>query len=173
MVAFRVTTEIHAPPQFVADWWWDYRPTDPEISPGMASREVVKVDDRTVRLTTQTQFDGHIRTTAGTVVRTGPSSWHITGHVSSGGEVVSTLQTTYRVEPTEDGSRLLADFEFVGRTLPWRLALAFSRYSLRRDRRRMFAGYARSIEQEYADDPSRRRGGALAAGSSTASPPTP
>jgi hypothetical protein len=173
MVTFRVTTEIHAPPQFVADWWWDYRPTDPAISPGMASRDVEKVDDRTVRLTTHTQFDGHIRTTSGTVVRTGPARWHITGHVSSGGEVVSTLQTTYVVEPTEDGSRLLADFEFVGRTFPWKLALLLSRYSLRRDRRRMFAGYAASIEEEYAADRSRRRRGVVAAGSSPLSPPAP
>jgi hypothetical protein len=150
MVNFRLSTEIRAPPRFVADWWWDYTPTDAAITPGMVGREVEKVDDRTVRLTTHSQFDGHIRTTSGTVTRTGPASWHITGHVSSGGEVVSTLQTTYSVEPTSQGSRLLAEFEFVGRTLPWKLALALSRYSLRRDRRRVFLHYARTIEEEYA-----------------------
>ncbi|MGI0130765.1 MAG: SRPBCC family protein [Thermoplasmata archaeon] len=156
MVHFRVTTEIRAPPQFVADWWWDYSPTDQSITPGMAGREVERVDDRTVRLTTHTQFDGHIRTTIGTVTRTGPANWHITGHVSSGGHVVSTLQTSYFVAPTSDGTRLEADFEFVGRTFPWKLALAFARFSLRRDRARTFRQYARLIEGEFAADPSAR-----------------
>jgi hypothetical protein len=149
MVTFRVTREIRAPPRFVSDWWWDFSPTDRTITPGMVRREVKKLDERTVRLTTESQFGGQIRTTAGTVTRTGPDSWHITGHVFSGGKVVSTLQTHYTVEPTVDGSRLRADFEFVGRTLPWKIALALSGFSLRRDRRKMFEGYARAIEEEF------------------------
>lgn len=167
MVTFRVATKIRAPPQFVSDWWWDFSPADAAITPGMVGRDVEKLDDHTVRLTTHTQFGGHLRSTSGTVTRTGPASWHITGHVSSRGAVVSTLQTTYSVEPMPPGCRLWAEFEFVGRTLPWRLALSLSRYSLRRDRVRTFERYAREIEAEYASNPTGHRPGAPGAGAAS------
>jgi hypothetical protein len=149
MVAFEVAIDVRAPPEFVADWWWDYSPEDPSLAPGMARRTVEKIDDRTIRLSTETEFGGHVRTTSGTVTRTGPATWHMTAHVSSGGSVVSTTQTSYGVEPSANGSRLRARFEFRGRTVPWRIGLFFARFALRRDRRKTFLLYARAIEQDY------------------------
>jgi len=149
MVTFRVAVEIDAPPAFVVDWWLDYSADDPALAPGMVHRDVERIDANTVRLSTQSEFGGHVRTTSGTVTRTGPTSWHMSAHISSGGEVVSTTQTSYTVEPTAAGSRLRAEFEYVGRTAPWRLALFFARFTLRRDRLRTFRAYARSIEHDF------------------------
>ncbi len=167
MVSFRVETEVRAPLPFVVDWWWDFSSEDPAITPRMVRREVQRIDDRTVRLTTQTEFGGSIRSTAGTVTRTGPASWHMTGHVSSGGVVVSTLQTSYSVESTAEGSRVTADFEFHGRTLPWRIVLGLSRYTLRRDRARIFRGYAEAIEADFEAERS-----SWSSGTSTPAPPS-
>jgi hypothetical protein len=150
MVSFRVAIDVRAPPEFVVDWWLDYTSKDPELGARMKGREVEKIDDRTVRLRTDSEFGGRIRTTAGTVTRTGPSSWHMTAHVSSEGKVVSTAQTSYSVRPSSDGSRLEAEFEFQGRTLPWRLVLFLSGFTIRRDRVRSFNAYARAIESDYA-----------------------
>jgi hypothetical protein len=150
MVRFEVAVDIRAPAQYVTDWWLDYASEDRELAPGMARRDVERIDSNTVRLSTQSEFGGNIRTTSGTVSRTGPTSWHMTAHVSSGGRVVSTTQTTYSVETRGDTSRLVAEFEFLGRSIPWRIALLFARFSLRRDRLRAFRAYARTIEAGYA-----------------------
>jgi hypothetical protein len=150
VVRFDIELDIRAPPKFVVDWWWDYSAQDAAITPGMARRDVEKIDDNTIRLTTLSEFGGNIRTTAGTVTRTGPASWHMSAHVSSGGKVVSTVQNGYIVDPTATGSRLRADFEFRGRTIPWRLALLLSKFSLRRDRIRTFRIYVREIEADFA-----------------------
>lgn len=150
MVSFRVATEVRAPPQFVVDWWWNYTPDDAQLVSGTRGREVERVDERTIRMSSQAEFGGRVRTTKGTVTRTGPATWHLTAHVSSGGTVVSTLQTSYLVEPAIDGSRVLADFEFVGRTLSWRLVLYLSQSRLRRDRIQSLQTFARAIETEYA-----------------------
>ncbi len=79
----------------------------------------------------------------------------MTGHVISEGVVVSTLQSTYSVAPTPDGTRLDADFEFLGRTLAWRLALSVSGYALRRRQSRTFRDYVEQIETGF--DASRAR----------------
>jgi hypothetical protein len=150
MVRFEVAVDIRAPPQYVSDWWLDYSPDDRTLAPGMARRDVERIDANTVRLTTQSDFGGHVRTTTGTVTRTGATRWHMTAHVSSNGQVVSTTQTSYSVEPRANGSRLRAEFEFLGRSLPWRIALLFARFSLRRDRLRAFRSYARAIETGFA-----------------------
>jgi hypothetical protein len=150
MVRFEVALDIRAPPQYVADWWLDYSSEDRELAPGMARRDVERIDANTVRLTTHSEFGGSVRTTAGTVTRTGPTSWQMTAHVSSGGRVVSTTQTSYSVGPAADGSRLTAQFEFLGRSIPWRIALVFARFSLRRDRLRAFRAYAGEIERGFA-----------------------
>jgi hypothetical protein len=150
MVRFEVMVDIRAPPQYVADWWLDYASDDPEMGQGMVKRDVDRVDANTVRLTTHSEFGGDVRTTMGTVTRTGPTSWHTTAHVSSAGRVVSTTQTSYTVTPSTEGSTLRAEFEFRGRSLPWRFVLSFAKYSLRSDRRRAFRSYARSIEAGFA-----------------------
>ncbi|MGA8542843.1 MAG: hypothetical protein WB947_04800 [Thermoplasmata archaeon] len=171
MVRFAVEIEIEAPPKFVVDWWWDYSPQDASIAPGMVRRDVEKVDENTVRLTTHSEFGGNIRTTMGTVTRTGPTSWHMSAHVSSGGKVVSTVQTEYVVEPTATGSHLSTHFDFRGITIPWRIALVLSKFSLRRDRLRTFRVYAQAIEQDFAQGASPAPG---AAGSPARSaPPAP
>jgi len=154
MVSFRVSTDVRAPPGFVVDWWWNYSPDDSPLAPGMTGREVERVDERTIRVASRVEFGGRIRTTNGTVTRTGPASWQLSAHVSSGGKVVSTLQTSYVVEPAVDGSRVLADFQFVGRTLSWRLVLFLSQSRLRRDRIQSLETFARAIETEFAASPS-------------------
>lgn len=150
MVAFRIVQRIRAPPGFVVDWWLDYRSDDAALTRDTVQRTVDRIDDRRIHLTTTSEFGGRLRTTDGTVARTGPTSWHMTGHVSSDGLVVSTMQTAYAVEGTPDGCRVAAEFEFVGRTLPWRLALAVSGYALRRRQRAAFRDYAAAIERDYA-----------------------
>lgn len=150
MVAFRVSQEIGAPPVFVINWWLDYSTEDPRLTPGMTHRSVQRIDANRVRLSTTTEFGGRLRTTEGTVARTGATTWQMTGHVISNSVVVSTLQTSYVVDPTPDGSRVRADFEFVGKSFWWRLALAVSGYTLRRRQRRSFQNFARAIEKEYA-----------------------
>jgi hypothetical protein len=150
MVSFRLVKEIRAPPSFVVDWWLDYSPDDPALTPGMVDRRVHRVDDRTVRLTTDTRFAGGVRTTDGTVTRTGPQGWVMVGRVLSNGVVVSTLRTAYTVEPTPTGSRVVADFEFEGKDLVWKLLIGVSRFSLRRDRNRAFDRYVVAIEKEFA-----------------------
>lgn len=149
MVSFRLTTEVRAPPEFVVHWWLDYSSGDTGLTSGMVHRSVQRIDENRVHLTTATEFGGRVRTTDGTVTRTGPRTWHMTGHVISDGVVVSTLQTSYAVEPLANGSRLQADYEFQGRTFPWRLALALSGYSLRRRQRRSFRDFVRAIETEF------------------------
>jgi Polyketide cyclase / dehydrase and lipid transport len=161
MVSFRITREIRAPPSFVVHWWLDYSPGDTQLDPGMVQRTVERIDADRVHLTTTTEFGGRLRTTEGTVTRTGPTTWLMTGHVISGGVVVSTLQSSYRVEPLADGSRLQAEFEFRGCTLPWKIALAVSGFSLRRRQTKTFRDYVLAIEAEF--DASR--------GSSSAEPP--
>ena len=150
MVSFRLSQEIRAPPEFVVNWWLDYSTDDPGLTPGMMRRTVERIDANRVRLSTRTEFGGRVRTTEGTVARTGPTTWQMTGHVISSSVVVSTLQTSYVVDPTTDGSRVQADFEFVGKTIWWRLALAISGYSLRRRQRRSFEDFARAIERDHA-----------------------
>jgi hypothetical protein len=165
MVRFEVVLDIRAPPEYVADWWLDYATEDKDIAPGMARRDVERVDAKTVRLTTHSEFGGNIRTTSGTVTRTGPTAWHMTAHVSSGGRVVSSTQTAYTVEPAPGGSRLRAEFEFIGRSIPWRIALLFARPSLRRDRLKAFRVYAEAIAEGFA-------AGRPAVGPTFAPPPT-
>ncbi len=160
MVSFRVTQQIHAPPPFVVDWWLDYSSDDVELTPGLSRRKVERIDENRIHLSTTAEFGGRLRTTDGTVSRTGPRSWHMTGHVVSNGFVVSTLQTSYSVEPRPEGSCVIADFEFVGRAFGWRLALAFSGYALKSRQRRAFRDYARAIERDFA-----------ARGASPSSPP--
>ena len=149
MVAFRITREIRAPPEFVIEWWLDYSAADTALTPGMLHRSVERIDANRVHLSTTTEFGGRVRTTDSTVTRTGPTSWHVTGHVISSGAVVSTLQTTYWVQPTPSGSTLRADFEFLGRSWTWRLTLALSGYALRRRQERSFRDYVAAIEIEY------------------------
>ena len=84
----------------------------------------------------------------------------MTGHVLSGGVVVSTLQSSYSVEPTVDGSRLHADFEFLGRTFAWRLAIAVSGYFLERRQGKTFRDYVEAIETEYDASRAASRSGA-------------
>jgi hypothetical protein len=150
VVRFRIVQEIRAPPAFVVNWWLDYRSDDPQLTPGLVRRKVERIDENRIHLSTTAEFAGRLRTTDGTVTRTGPANWHMTGHVISNGIVVSTLQTAYSVASTSIGSRVSADFEFVGRSLAWRLALAVSGYSLRRRQRTAFRDYARAIEQAYS-----------------------
>jgi hypothetical protein len=149
VVAFRITREIRASPEFVARWWLDYSADDPKLTAGQTHRSVQRIDANRVHLTTTTEFGGRLRTTDGTVTRTGPTSWQMTGHVISGGTVVSTLQSTYSIEPSSEGSCLYADFEFLGRTLAWKLALALSGYSLRRRQSRTFRDYIAAIESDF------------------------
>jgi hypothetical protein len=155
MVSFRIGSEIRAPPEFVVNWWWDPSRADAPLTPGTIGREVVRVDERTIRVTSHSEFGGRVRTTVGTMTRTGPAAWHLTAHVYSNGVVVSTVQTAYTVEPMGGGSRIFADFEFVGRTLSWRIVLYLSRSSLRRDRFRALQSVVGSIEDEFATHPSR------------------
>lgn len=149
MVTFRIVQAVAAPPPYVIAWWLDYRAEDATLTPGTVRRSVERIDEHRVRLSTTNEFGGRLRTTDGTVTRTGPATWQMTGHVISDGRTVSTLQTSYTVEPSTEGSRVVADFEFLGRTWPWRLALAVSGYSLRRRQRRAFQDYARAIEQDF------------------------
>jgi hypothetical protein len=153
VVAFRVTQSVRAPTDFVVNWWLDYRSDDPSLTTGLVRRKVERIDENRIHLSTTAEFGGRLRTTDGTVTRTGPANWQMTGHVISNGVVVSTLQTTYQVESTPTGCRVLADFEFVGRTIPWRLALAVSGYSLRRRQRTTFRDYANAIERDYSAQP--------------------
>ncbi|HTW39403.1 MAG TPA: hypothetical protein VMF04_00880 [Thermoplasmata archaeon] len=166
MVRFDVSIDIGAPPTYVADWWLDYAAEDKDLAPGMARRKVERVDANTIRLSTLSEFGGNVRTTVGTVTRTGPTRWHMTAHVSSGGKVVSTTQTSYSVDGAPGGSRLLAEFEFVGRSIPWRIALLFARFSLRRDRLRAFRAYADAIGKGF-------RAGLPAVAPPAAEPPPP
>jgi hypothetical protein len=155
VVAFRITKEIHAPPEYVVRWWLDYTSEDSQLSSGVVHRTVERLDENRVHLSTTTEFGGRLRTTDGTVTRTGPTNWHMTGHVISDGVVVSTLQTTYSVAPLPDGSRLDADFEFLGRTFAWKLALSVSGFALRRRQSKTFNDYVQAIETDFAASRSR------------------
>jgi hypothetical protein len=150
MVTFQLEKEIRAPPRFVVDWWLNYSSDDTPVAPGAVGRRVERLGERSVRLTTDTEFAGRARTTDGTVTRTGPQSWQLAAHVLTDGIVVSTIMTSYSVEPTIDGSRVIADFVYRGQNLMWMFLLTFSRFSLRRDRNRSFDGYVREIEAEFA-----------------------
>jgi len=150
VVAFRIRQTVLAPPEFVVNWWLDYRADDPQLTPGLVHRSVERIDEQRVHLSTTAEFGGRLRTTDGTVTRTGPSRWQMTGHVISNGVVVSTLQTSYTVESVSNGSCVVADFEFLGRTLAWRVALAVSGSALRRRQRTAFRDYARAIELDFA-----------------------
>ncbi|MGA8302638.1 MAG: hypothetical protein WA691_00270 [Thermoplasmata archaeon] len=141
--------DVRAPPDFVVDWWLEYTPEDASVAQG-AGQEAVRIDDRTVRLSTRSEVGGRVRSTVGTVVRTGATTWRMTAHVFSGDSAVSTLQTAYSVAATVDGSRVEANFEIRGLTLTWRVALSTARFFLRRDRVRSLERCARAIEQEFA-----------------------
>ncbi len=149
MVTFRVVQPVAAPPPYVIAWWLDYREEDAALTPGFVRRSVQRIDSHRVHLSTTNEFGGRLRTTDGTVTRTGDAAWQMSGHVISDGRTVSTLQTSYWVEAAEEGSRVVADFEFVGRTWPWRLALSLSGVSLRRRQRRAFQDYALAIEKDF------------------------
>ena len=47
-------------------------------------------------------------------------------------------------------NRVVADFEFEGKDLVWKLLIRVSRFSLRRDRNRAFDRYVVAIEKEFA-----------------------
>jgi hypothetical protein len=166
MVSFRVATDVRAPPGFVVDWWLEYSPEDASAAQG-PGREAVRIDDRTVQLRTHSEVGGRVRSTVGTVVRTGATTWRMTAHVFSGDAAVSSLQTAYSVAATLDGSRVEADFEIRGLTLSWRVALSMARFFLRRDRVRSLRGCARAIEEEFARPANVRAVG------STGAPPVP
>ncbi len=165
MVAFRVVQPVAAPPEFVVDWWLDYSDEDPELTTGIVRRKVERLDDRRVHLSTTSEFGGRERTTDGVVTRTGPVSWEMEGRVLSSDRVVSSMRSTYTVERQASGSRVIADFEFVGRSLGWRLAIALSSVALRRRQRATFRDYAAAIEREFA---AHRSGPALRASAGSA-----
>ncbi|HTZ61547.1 MAG TPA: hypothetical protein VMC82_02740 [Thermoplasmata archaeon] len=153
MVRFRIDQPVRAPPEFVVRWWLDYSSEDVRLTDGLVDRTVTPLDPDRTRLSTTAEFGGRVRTTTGTVTRTGPRTWHMSGHVISSGVTVSTLQTGYTVLPDGRGSRVIADFEFVGRTWSWRLALAVSGYALRRRQRASFQDYAAAIERAFRVGP--------------------
>lgn len=157
MVTFELEKEIRAPPQFVVDWWLDFSADDASLPPGQVRRQVRRVDERTTRLTTETNFGGRARKTDGLVTRMGPTNWQLTAKVSTDGTFVSTMTTTYSVEPTPGGSRVRAEFEFQGETFLWKFLLSLSRFYLRRDRNRSFKTYVVAIQQDY--EAGRGRGG--------------
>jgi hypothetical protein len=150
MVAFRLEQPTVAPPEFVVRWWLDYSSDDPQLTNGIVHRTVERVDENHTRLSTTSDFGGRPRTTEGVVTRTGPTTWKMEGQVVSSGAVVSTMRTLYSVEPEVTGSRVVADFEFLGNTFAWRLAIGLSGYSLRRRQRQNFRDYAAAIERDYA-----------------------
>ena len=150
MVTFRIVQSIAAPPGFVVDWWLDYTPDDPQLTPGVVTRKVERLDDRRVHLRTTSEFGGRERTTDGVVTRTGPANWEMEGRVLSREKVVSSMRSKYVVEPEVAGSRVVADFEFVGRSLAWRLAIALSSRALQRRQLASFRDYAVAIERDFA-----------------------
>jgi hypothetical protein len=150
VVAFRIVQPIGAPPEYVVGWWLDYTSTDVQLTPGIVRRDVERLDDQRTYLRTTSVVGGRDRTTDGVVTRTGPVSWQMEGQVTSRDRIVSSMRSKYLVEPEVAGSRVIADFEFVGRTLSWRFAIWFSAPALRRRQRESFHDYADAIERDYA-----------------------
>jgi len=161
VVAFRIVQRVAAPPAYVVGWWLDYSQTDVQLTRGIVERRVDRIDERRTHLRTTSVFGGRERTTEGIVTRTGPTTWVMEGHVSSRGRVVSSMRSAYRVEAEVAGSRVVTDFEFVGKTLGWRVAIAFASPALVRRQRASFRDYAAGIERDYRASGAGPSGGAL------------
>jgi hypothetical protein len=149
MVSFRVEKTIRAPPEFVRDWWLDFSPSDAALAPDTSDRSVERLDERRVRVTTESRTGSRPTLTDGVVTRTGVLAWVMKATVYRDGIVVADMSTAFSVAPVPDGSELGAQFELHGRTTMWRLSLWLARAFLRRDRNRVFDSYVSALERDY------------------------
>jgi hypothetical protein len=149
MVSFLVERDIRAPPEYVRDWWLDYSGGDATHDPRTVGRSVERLDERRVRVTTDSRHGDRVTTTDGIVTRTGLLAWVMDATVYRDGVIVSTMVTRFSVAPAGAGSELRAEFELHGKTTMWKLTLWIARGYLRKDRAKSLDSYVAALENDY------------------------
>ena len=150
MVGYIVQIETRAPPEYLADWWTDYRSDDTSLTDDVRERSVEPGPDGSVRVVTELAFGRTPVRIEGRVDRVGPLRWNLEGSIHVRGRRFGRERVWFEVEPRGSGSLLTARFRFDGRSPFHRLLLLQVNRRSRRDREASYRVYARAVDRDWS-----------------------
>lgn len=150
MTRFTVVMEAQAPPAYVVAWWTDFQAADAGLTPDVTRRVVQRLDERRTHVVTDLTVQRRRVQLDCVVTLESPTSWRLEGELRWKGRPFAHESTSFSVEPSGAGTRLTAEFHFVGTSLWNGILVALNSGGARRSRVEAYAGYREAINRDFA-----------------------